>query len=232
MRVLLVEDDALLGKALRTGLEQLGYAADWVTDGVAAEAAARAVAYDAVVLDLGLPRRDGLDVLRNLRRGGHAEPVLIITARDEIEQRVTGLDAGADDFLTKPVDLQELGARLRAATRRAAGRAGPLIRIGAVAIDPASRSVSRDGVPVALTGREMALLLCLAGSTGRVHSRAQLEESLYSWESSVESNAIEVHVHNLRRKLGRELIQTVHGQGYRIAVAPVPASSAGRATDA
>jgi two-component system, OmpR family, response regulator QseB len=218
MRVLLVEDDALLGKALRTGLEQMGHAVDWVQDGIAAEEAALANPYDAVLLDLGLPRRDGLDVLRNLRRAGQTEPILVITARDEIEQRVAGLDGGADDFLIKPVDLLELGARLRAAARRSTGRALPTIRIGDLAIDPSARTVLLAGEPVALTAREMALLLSLAENPGRVRSRAQLEESLYSWGSSVDSNAIEVHIHHLRRKLGRTLIQTVHGQGYRIAI--------------
>lgn len=216
MRLLLVEDDEHLGRALQTGLSQQGYSVDWVRDGVAGELAAVDGRYEAIVLDLGLPRQDGLQVLTNLRRGGFTAPILIITARDEIQDRVHGLDSGADDFIIKPFDLEELGARLRAAHRRAQGRPQALLRHGDLVVDPAARQVSRGEAQVPLTGREFALLMHLLEHRGRVRSRPQLEESLYSWNSDVESNAIEVHVHNLRRKLGKDLIRTVHGQGYVI----------------
>jgi two-component system, OmpR family, response regulator QseB len=220
MRLLVVEDDEHLGRALQTGLSQQGYAVDWVQDGVAAELAVVDGQYEAVVLDLGLPRQDGLQVLRNLRRDGFAAPILIITARDEIRDRVHGLDSGADDFIVKPFDLEELGARLRAACRRARGRPHSLLHHGDIVVDPAARQVTRAGAVMALTAREFALLLNLLENRGQVRSRQQLEESLYSWEKDIESNAIEVHVHNLRRKLGKELIRTVHGHGYVIDTAP------------
>ena len=218
MRILLVEDDEHLGRAVQTGLAQQGHAVDWVQDGVAAEHAALDGEYDGLLLDIGLPRQDGLVVLRKLRAAGFAAPILIITARDEIPDRIKGLDSGADDFIVKPFDLNELGARLRAAHRRAAGRAQALLVHGDLTVDPAARQVAVDGQPVALTAREFALLLHMLEHRGHVLSRSQLQESLYSWESEIESNAIEVHVHNLRRKLGRELIRTVHGQGYVIDV--------------
>jgi two-component system, OmpR family, response regulator QseB len=220
MRLLLVEDDEHLGRALQTGLSQQGYSVDWVRDGVEGELAAIDGQYEAILLDLGLPRQDGLQVLHNLRRGGYVAPILIITARDEIRERVHGLDSGADDFIVKPFDLDELGARLRAACRRAQGRPQTLLRQGDIVVDPAARQVMRAGTAVALTAREFALLLHLLESRGRVRSRQQLEESLYNWGNDIESNAIEVHVHNLRRKLGRELIRTVHGHGYVIDAAP------------
>lgn len=214
MRVLLVEDDALLGAAVRIGLEQQGHAVDWVRDGVQAENAALLNGYGAVLLDLGLPRQDGMQVLRNLRRKGVEVPVLIITARDQIPDRVIGLDAGADDFILKPFDLDELGARVRAASRRYNGRANPKMAYGDVTVDPAARSVTLCGSPVALGSREYALLVHFLTHRGRVQSREQLQEALYSWGEEVESNAVEVHVHHLRRKLGRQLIRTVHGEGY------------------
>lgn len=220
MRLLVVEDDEHLGRAVQTGLSQQGYSVDWVQDGVAAELAVVDGQYEAVVLDLGLPRQDGLQVLRNLRQGGFHAPILIITARDEIRDRVHGLDSGADDFIVKPFDLDELGARLRAACRRARGRPHSLLRHGDIVIDPAGRQVTRAGVVVALTAREFALLMHLLEFRGQVRTRQQLEESLYNWESDIESNAIEVHVHNLRRKLGKELVRTVHGHGYVIDAAP------------
>jgi DNA-binding response OmpR family regulator len=221
MRLLLVEDDEHLGRAVQTGLSQQGYAVDWLQDGVAAELAARDGNYELVLLDIGLPRQDGMQVLRSLRASGFAAPILIITARDEIEQRVQGLDSGADDFIVKPFDMAELGARLRAAHRRAQGRPQALVTHGDLRIDPASRQVTRAGQAVPLTAREFALLLHLLEHRGQVSTRNQLQESLYSWDSEIESNAIEVHVHNLRRKLGRDLIRTVHGQGYVIdAIAP------------
>jgi DNA-binding response OmpR family regulator len=216
MRLLLVEDDEHLGRALQTGLAQQGHAVDWLQDGVAAELAARDGEYDAIVLDLGLPRQDGLQLIAGLRRDGYAAPILIITARDEIRDRVQGLDMGADDFIVKPFDLEELGARLRAAHRRAVGRPQAAVVHGDIRVDPAARQVTRAGQPVALTGREFMLLLHLLEHRGRVRSRSQLQDSLYNWTSEIESNAIEVHVHNLRRKLGKDLIRTVHSQGYVI----------------
>lgn len=214
MRLLLVEDDEHLGRALRTGLGQQDHAVDWVQDGVAAELAARDGAYDAVILDLGLPRQDGMQVISHLRRDGFSLPILIITSRDEIADRVQGLDNGADDFIVKPFDLQELGARVRAAHRRATGRASAVIEHGDIRVDPASRQVTRAGQAVSLTAREFMLLMHLLEHRGHIRTRAQLQEALYSWDSDIESNAIEVHVHNLRRKLGKPLIRTVHGQGY------------------
>ena len=216
MRLLLVEDDEHLGRALQTGLSQQGYAVDWLQDGVAAEHAARDGDYGAMLLDIGLPRQDGMQVLHNLRRSGFAAPILIITARDEIQDRVHGLDSGADDFIVKPFDMAELGARLRAALRRAQGRPQARVQHGDISVDPASRQVTVAGQHVSITSREFALLLHMLEHRGQVRSRGQLQEALYSWDSDIESNAIEVHVHNLRRKLGKELIRTVHGQGYVI----------------
>jgi DNA-binding response OmpR family regulator len=216
MRVLLVEDDAQLGKAVQTGLQQQGHAVDWVRDGVAGESAALSGEYGAVLLDLGLPRQGGMSLLQKLRAAGNQQPVLIITSRDEVPERILGLDAGADDFLVKPFDLQELGARLRAASRRAAGRAQTLISHGTLVVNPAARKVTQAGTEVQLTAREFALLLQLLENRGRVQSRTQLQDALYSWSNDIESNAVEVHVHHLRRKLGRDLIRTVHGQGYMI----------------
>jgi two-component system OmpR family response regulator/two-component system response regulator QseB len=181
--------------------------------------------YAAVLLDLGLPRQDGMTVLQKLRRRGYGGPVLIITARDEIPDRIVGLDAGADDFIVKPFDLGELGARIRAASRRAVGRAQTVLAHGELRVDPAARTVQLAGQPVALTSREFALLVRLLEHRGRVQSRTQLQEALYSWGSDVESNAVEVHVHHLRRKLGKDLIRTVHGHGYTIDVEPQPAQS-------
>jgi two-component system OmpR family response regulator/two-component system response regulator QseB len=216
MRLLLVEDDEHIGRAVQTGLAQQGHAVDWVQDGVAAELAARDGEYDAVLLDLGLPRQDGMQVIASLRRDGFAAPILIITSRDEIRDRVQGLDSGADDFIVKPFDMEELGARLRAAHRRSVGRPQSVVVHGDIRVDPAARQVTRAGQPVPLTGREFMLLLHLLEHRGHVRTRTQLQESLYSWNSDIESNAIEVHVHNLRRKLGKDLIRTVHSQGYVI----------------
>jgi two-component system OmpR family response regulator/two-component system response regulator QseB len=216
LRILLVEDDVQLGKAVQTGLAQQGHAVDWIRDGLAGESAALTGDYAAVLLDIGLPQKDGMAVLASLRRKGYTQPVLMLTARDRIPDRVLGLDAGADDFIVKPFDLDELGARLRAAARRAAGRAQGEIVHADLRIDPAARLVTRRGQAVALTAREYTLLMRLLEHRGRVQSRAQLQEALYSWSDEVESNTVEVHVHHLRRKLGRELIRTVHGQGYLI----------------
>ncbi len=214
MRILLVEDDSLLGDGLRAGLRQLGFQVDWVRDGEAAERELRTASYAAAVLDLGLPRKDGLDVLASVRRAGITTPVLVLTARDAVHERIRGLDAGADDYVVKPVDLDELAARLRALVRRAHGQ--PLESLSAqdVVLDPAARSVRQAGEPVNLSTREFDLLQAFMLSANRVLSREQLEQQLYSWGQEVESNAIEVHIHNLRRKLGSTLIHTVRGVGY------------------
>lgn len=214
MRILLAEDDTLLGDGLRAGLGQQGFQVDWVRDGEAAERELRAEPYAAAVLDLGLPRKDGIDVLAALRRAGVNLPVLVLTARDAVPDRVRGLDLGADDYVLKPVDLQELAARLRALVRRAHGQAEEVLRAQDVALSPAERVVRQGGVPVALSTREFDLLHALMLNAGRVLSREQLERHLYRWGDEVESNAVEVHVHHLRRKLGSALIHTVRGVGY------------------
>jgi two-component system OmpR family response regulator/two-component system response regulator QseB len=214
MRILLVEDDPLLGDGLRAGLRQLGFQVDWVRDGIAAERELSAEPYAAAVLDLGLPRKDGLDVLAALRRARVAVPVLVLTARDAVADRVRGLDSGADDYVVKPVDLHELAARLRALVRRAHGQPREALKFRDLELDPASRTVRRSGAPVPLSTREFDLLHVLLLNAGRVLSREQLEQRLYSWGSEVDSNAIEVHVHHLRRKLGSALIRTIRGVGY------------------
>ena len=216
MRILLAEDDQLLGDGIRSGLGLEGDTVDWVSDGVAADQALSTDEFDLLVLDLGLPRKDGLEVLRSLRRRGDLTPVLILTARDKVADRVAGLDAGADDYLTKPFDLDELLARVRALTRRHTGRAAPLLQHGELALDPATHKVSLAGAPVDLAPREYALLRLLLEQRGKVLSRTRLVEALYGWDGELESNAIEVHVHHLRRKLGNELIRTVRGIGYGI----------------
>jgi two-component system OmpR family response regulator/two-component system response regulator QseB len=216
MRILLVEDDKLLGDGVQAGLNQSGFSVDWVRDGVAAGLALQTGEYAAVVLDLGLPRLSGLDVLRRLRSAGNKVPVLILTARDTVEDRIKGLDSGGDDYLVKPFDLHELAARLRALVRRSRGEAAPLLRVGAVELDPAARRARFRGEPVELSSREFALLHELMLNAGRVLSREQLAEHLYAWGEEVESNALEVHVHHLRRKLAPGLIQTVRGVGYLI----------------
>jgi two-component system response regulator QseB len=223
MRVLLVEDDAMIGASVRAGLRQDGFAIDWVTDGRAAEAALATdgEAYDVVLLDLGLPQKGGLDVLRGLRAKGRDVPVLIMTARDAVADRVAGLDAGADDYLVKPFDLDELAARVRALHRRRSGRAAATVRHthgdDVVTLDPARREVRRNDVPVALSAREFAVLEALLERPGAVLSRAQLEEKVYGWDEEPGSNTIEVYVHGLRRKLGADLIRNVRGVGYAIA---------------
>lgn len=222
MRILLAEDDPLLGDGLRAGLRQLGFQVDWVRDGEAAERELRAQEYTAAVLDLGLPRRDGLDVLGSIRRARVTTPVLVLTARDTVSERIHGLDLGADDYVIKPVDLNELAARLRALVRRAYGQPQECLRAQDVVLDPASRTVRQDNVLVTLSTREFDLLQAFMLAAGRVLSRDQLEQQLYSWGQEVDSNAIEVHVHNLRRKLGNKLIHTVRGVGY-ILVRDTPA---------
>jgi DNA-binding response OmpR family regulator len=216
MRILLAEDDPLLGDGLRAGLRQLGFLVDWVRDGDAAERELRAQPYAAAVLDLGLPRKDGLDVLAAIRRAGVSLPVLVLTARDTVPERIRGLDIGADDYVIKPVDLHELAARLRALVRRAHGQPQESLTVQDVTLDPAARSVAQSGVPVTLSAREFDLLHALMLNAGRVLSREQLEHHLYSWGEEVDSNAIEVHVHHLRRKMGSTLIQTVRGVGYTL----------------
>ncbi len=220
MRILLAEDDTLLGDGLRAGLRQRGFQVDWVRDGAAAERELRAEPYAAAVLDLGLPLRDGMDVLAAVRRAGITLPVLVLTARDAVPERIRGLNLGADDYVIKPVDLDELAARLRALVRRAHGRPQETLVAQDVSLEPATRSVSRAGAPVALSGREFDLLQVLMLHAGRVLSREQLEQHLYSWGQEVESNAVEVHVHHLRRKLGPGLIHTVRGVGYTLRPAP------------
>jgi two-component system, OmpR family, response regulator QseB len=216
MRILLAEDDPLLGDGLRAGLRQLGFHVDWVRTGDAAERELRAEPYAAAVLDLGLPLKDGLDVLATVRAAGIAVPVLVLTARDAVPDRIRGLDSGADDYVVKPVDLHELAARLRALVRRSHGQPQELLRAGDVELDPAARTVRRGGESIVLPAREFDLLHALMLNAGRVLSREQLEQRLYSWGREVESNAVEVHVHHLRRKLGSALIQTVRGVGYMI----------------
>ncbi|HJV60588.1 MAG TPA: winged helix-turn-helix domain-containing protein [Albitalea sp.] len=217
MRILLAEDDPLLGDGLRAGLRQLGFQVDWVRDGDAAERELRSEPYAAAVLDLGLPRKDGLDVLAAVRRAGVSLPVLVLTARDAVPDRIRGLDTGADDYVVKPVDLDELAARLRALVRRAHGQPQECLSAQDVVLDPAARTVLQGGQPVTLSTREFDLLHVLMLNAGRVLSREQLEQQLYSWGREVESNAVEVHVHHLRRKLGAALIQTVRGVGYMLA---------------
>jgi len=217
MRALLVEDDAMIGKALAEGLRGEGYAVDWVRDGVAADHALSHDVYEVALLDLGLPRQDGLEVLKRLRQAKNNLPVLIITARDAVADRVAGLDAGADDYLVKPFNLDELLARMRAALRRRAGPASPVIEYGALALDPRKRRVHFRGREVELSAREFALLEALAREPGAVLSRAKLEDSLYGWGEEVASNTVEVHLHHLRRKLEPALIRNVRGVGYRLA---------------
>jgi DNA-binding response OmpR family regulator len=216
MRLLLVEDDELLGDGLKTGLRQEGYTVDWVTDGQSAENAMMDNEFDLVVLDLGLPKKAGLDVLKYVRAEGKDLPVLILTARDSVHDRVAGLDSGADDYLVKPFDLEELCARLRVLQRRKAGRSEPVIQHGAITLDPAAHKVSLNGEPVPLSMREFVLLQHLMENVGRVIPRARLEEKLYGWDADVESNSLEVFIHHLRKKLGTELIRTVRGVGYMI----------------
>lgn len=216
MRLLLVEDDPMIGAGVQRALRDEGYTVDWVHDGVAAALAIAGNPYAVVLLDLGLPRRDGISLLEQLRSAGNTIPVLIMTARDAVADRIRGLDAGADDYLVKPFDLDELSARVRALQRRQRGTASPLITIGGLQIDPASHQVTLDAKPVRLAAREFALLCALAEQPGKPLSRAQLEERIYGWDQEVESNTIEVHIHALRRKLGAEWIRNLRGVGYYV----------------
>ncbi len=216
MRILLVEDDSLLGDAIQAGLKQSGHAVDWIRDGVAADQALATETYEAVVLDLGLPRMSGLEVLRRLRERKDSLPTLILTARDTVEDRIRGLDTGADDYLVKPFDMGELAARLRALVRRASGITTPHLRVGDVELDPAAHQVTYQGKPVELSAREFTVLHALMLNAGKVLSRPQLEEKLYAWGEEIESNAVEVHIHHLRRKLPANLIETIRGVGYLV----------------
>ncbi|EDS85869.1 DNA-binding response regulator [Burkholderia pseudomallei S13] len=216
MRILLVEDDRMIAEGVRKALKADGCAVDWVQDGDAALTALGGEAYDLLLLDLGLPKRDGIDVLRTLRARGLALPVLILTARDAVADRVKGLDAGADDYLVKPFDLDELAARMRALIRRQSGRSESMIRHGALTLDPASHQVTLDGAPVALSAREFALLEALLARPGAVLSKSQLEEKMYGWGEEIGSNTVEVYIHALRKKLGSDLIRNVRGLGYMV----------------
>src|SRR5271163_3353738 len=216
MRVLLVEDDGMIAQGLQTALRQAGFAVDWMRDGGSTAAALKTSHFDLVLLDLGLPHRDGIEVLRELRKRGDATPVIILTARDEIQHRVAGLNAGADDYIVKPFDLDEVTARMRSVLRRAAGRGDPSIQHGELRLDPVARTVERGGVPVGVSAHEFAVLEALLQRPGAVLSRAQLEDRLYGWNDQIGSNAIEVYIHGLRRKLGSEAIRTLRGVGYFI----------------
>lgn len=216
MRILVVEDDTLLGDAIQAGLKLAGYAVDWMKDGVSADQALLTEPYAAVVLDLGLPRLSGLAVLQRLRDRGLVIPVLILTARDTVEDRIMGLDAGADDYLVKPFDMGELSARLRALIRRSSGKPAAALCAGGVELDPATHQVRYKGQLIELPAREFAVLHALMLNAGRVLSRAQIEEQLYAWGEEIESNAVEVHIHHLRRKLFTGLIETIRGVGYLI----------------
>jgi two-component system OmpR family response regulator len=216
MRQLLVEDDAMIGEAVLDVLRAEHYAVDWVRDGAMADTALRSQSYDLVLLDLGLPRRDGLDVLRALRARHATVPVLVATARDAVGDRIAGLDAGADDYVVKPYDTDELLARIRALIRRSAGRGEPVFSHKGVSLNPATREATVNGEPVSLSAREWAVLEPMIARPGVVFSRGQLEEKLYGWKDEISSNAVEVYVHGLRKKLGSELIQTVRGLGYLV----------------
>src|SRR3989338_8191484 len=216
MRVLLVEDDELLGDGLRAGLTQYRYTVDWVKDGQAAIDAMLVERFDIVVLDLGLPRKSGLEVLKTMRTKDINTPVVILSAKDAIEERIKGLDTGADDYLVKPFDLDELCARLRALQRRSSARAEPTIIFGAIVLDPAAHTVTKEGHPIELSRREFSLLQMLLENRGRVLSREHLTQSLYGWGDDVDSNALEVHIHNLRKKFGNDTIRTVRGVGYMV----------------
>ncbi len=216
MRLLLVEDDSLLGEGVRDGLQQLGYQVEWIQDGSQGLHAFNSGHFDLVVLDIMLPGISGIDILKQIRKSGSTTPVLLLTARDSVNDRVTGLDSGADDYLTKPFDLNELSARLRALQRRQSGRAVSIIKHKGIMLDPAAHRVEKDGDLINLSGREYALLHYLIEHQGRTISRTRLEEILYGWDGEVESNSLEVFIHHLRKKLGSDLIRTIRGVGYMI----------------
>ncbi|HEX4584992.1 MAG TPA: response regulator [Burkholderiaceae bacterium] len=216
MRVLLVEDDRMIGESIRAALRQDGSAVDWVRDGRNAENVLATEQFDLVLLDLGLPQRDGLEILRAMRLRHNQTPVIVLTARDALQDRVAGLDAGADDYLVKPFELEELAARIRAVSRRKAGRGEPAIEVGEVRLDPSMRQVTRAGEPVVLSAREYAVLEALMARPGAILSRGQLEDRLYGWGDAIESNAVSVYIHQLRRKLGNDFIRNVRGVGYYV----------------
>jgi len=216
MHVLLVEDDRMIGESIRAALKQDGCAVDWLRDGRTADAALAYEQFDVVLLDLGLPEKDGLQILRTLRSRRNQTPVIILTARDAVADRVAGLDAGADDYLVKPFELEELAARMRAVVRRRAGHAEPVIEVGEIRLDPATREVTRAGERVVLSAREYAVFEALMRRPGAILSRAQLEDRLYGWGDAIESNAVSVYVHQLRRKLGVDVIRNVRGVGYYV----------------
>lgn len=216
MRILLVEDDELLGDALKAGLMQLDYAVDWLKDGSSALSALKTENFDLIILDLGLPKLMGMELLKLARKNDVKTPILILTAHDSIDDRVKGLDNGADDYMTKPCDLDELGARARALIRRSQGRADASIQYENITLDPAAHSVLLDGKAVKIARREFAILHKLLENTGQVLSRESLIQSIYGWDEDVESNALEVHVHNLRKKLNANFIKTIRGVGYII----------------
>lgn len=220
MRILLVEDDLMIGRSVQRGLMQDGMTVDWLTDGNRVERALQDHAFDALLLDLGLPGKSGLQIIGETRAQQNPLPILVITAQDAIEDRVAGLDAGADDYLTKPFDLNELAARLRALVRRASGRVDPHIEHGSLRLNPASHEVSLHDQPVLLSAREFAVLHALLERPGHVLSRIKLEEKLYGWGHGIESNAIEVHIHALRKKLGQSIIRNVRGVGYVVDKVP------------
>lgn len=216
MRLLLVEDDPMIGEAVRTGLRHAGFAVDWVKDGVAALASCATETFDLMLLDLGLPRRGGLEVLAALRAREQPIPVIVITARDGIGDRIAGLDAGADDYIVKPFDVGELSARIRAVARRQRGQSAPIMRAGPISLDPATREVRVNGIATPLFKREFGILELLMRRPGVPLSRAQLEERLFGWGEEVESNAVEVHIHGLRKKLGADAIQNIRGVGWMV----------------
>jgi len=216
MRLLLVEDDRMIGESVQKGLRLDGFSVDWAQDGRSAELALEAERYDCVLLDLGLPRKDGLELLHDLRARRDTVPVVVITARDAVPERIKGLDAGADDYLVKPFDLDELAARVRAVVRRRDGRAEPVIEHMGLVLRPATHEATFEGRPLMLSQREFAVLEALLTRPGAILSRAQLEERIYGWGEEVESNAVEVFVHGLRRKLGADFIRTVRGAGYMV----------------
>jgi two-component system response regulator QseB len=216
MRLLLVEDDRQLGDGICAGLGLEGYDVDWVHDGNSAEEVLQNDRFDVVVLDLGLPQRSGIEILKSLRERGNSTPVLVLTARDTVVDRIKGLDSGGDDYMTKPFDLDELNARLRALLRRSTGHVAPFVQHGPIMLVPASHAVTVDGEQVDVSPREFAILRALLTNAGQVLSRSRLEEALYGWGTDVESNAVEVHIHHLRKKLGSTLIRTVRGVGYMV----------------
>ena len=216
MRLLLVEDDELLGDAVKMGLTQFGYIVDWLKNGDIACNILKTESFDLIILDLSLPKISGMTLLQTIRQSQNKTPVIILTARESIDDRIKGLDAGADDYITKPFDLNELGARVRALTRRAQGRADTILQYANITIDPAAHSVLLDGQPINVPRREFALLQKLIESTGQVLSREQLMQSMYSWDEEVDSNALEVHIHNLRKKLNANFIRTIRGVGYLV----------------